>query len=186
MPFPSVGDDPERVVYDEHCVDVPPLAPAQVHNHSPALVPVPDAATDAVPAMQRLAVGADEEAFTVAIPHWPLVLAGVVTVTVQAFEVMLEPSDDLAVICAVPVDTPVTTPEELIVATAVLPDCQLTPWLVALKGSTVAVRGVVEPTTVEAVNGIVIPVTGVEAAAETVTVALAGVDEPPVPVQVSV
>ena len=66
-----------------------------------------------------------------------------VTVTVQV--AFFEPSCDVQVMVAEPVDLAVTTPEVETVATDVLLDDQLTALLVALEGETVAVRVAVFP-----------------------------------------
>ena len=60
------------------------------------------------------------------------------TVTVQVF--VKDPSTVLQVIVAVPCDTPVTTPEDETVATALLLDDHLTDVLLAFEGRTVALR----------------------------------------------
>ena len=67
-------------------------------------------------------------------------LPGVVAaVTVTAQVAVKLPSEVVAVMFAVPAATPVTNPLELTVAAPVLLEPQVTAWLVALVGATVAV-----------------------------------------------
>ena len=83
----------------------------------------------------------------------------VVTVTTQV--AVYPPSAVFTVIVAVPAATPVTTPDELTVATEVLLLVHVTLLLVALAGDTVAVSVVVEPAlTLTVVGDTVTPVTG--------------------------
>jgi hypothetical protein len=69
---------------------------------------------------------------------------GVVTVNVHVE--LLFPSTEATVITVVPAVLAVTNPEELTVAMFVLPDDQVTAWLVALLGATVTVSVSVAPT----------------------------------------
>jgi hypothetical protein len=87
-------------------------------------------------------------------------------------DVIFEPSVDLAVMLAEPAFRPVTTPAELTEATVPSLEIQFRILLLALAGVTVAVRGVVAPTVMEAVAGIVTWVTRTVGAAPTVTVQL--------------
>ncbi len=75
------------------------------------------------------------------------VTATVAFVTVTVHEAVLLPSDVVTVIDAVPAAFAVTTPLDETVATDVLFDDQVTPWLVALDGLTVALSAPVDPTT---------------------------------------
>ena len=69
---------------------------------------------------------------------------GVTTaVTVTAQVAVFAPSAVVTVIVADPAATPVTTPEELTVAAAVLFEVQVTYLFVAFEGETVATRDVV-------------------------------------------
>jgi hypothetical protein len=98
------------------------------------------------------------------------------TVAVQTFEVMFDPSEEVAVMDAEPAFTPVTTPAELTEATFESVECQVKVLLVALVGVTVAVRAIVPPIVTEAVAGIAIPVTATEAGG-----VLGEVESPPPP-----
>jgi hypothetical protein len=75
------------------------------------------------------------------------------TVTVQVLEVIADPSVDVAVICAVPVETPVTTPEALTAAMLGLLEVQLRAIFVALPGVMAGTIVVVDPTETETVAG---------------------------------
>ena len=91
-------------------------------------------------------------------------VAVAVTVTVQIFEVIFEPSVELAAMFAVPACTPVIAPDELTLTIVGLLDCHVSAGLVAFAGRTVAVSGVVNPILTVAVDGIVIDVTRMLAA----------------------
>ena len=84
-----------------------------------------------LPASTKAAVGRDICVTSV---------GGTVTVTVVALDVILLPSVDAAVICVDPGDMLVTTPDALTVATAVLLELQVRTGLLALLGSTAAVK----------------------------------------------
>ena len=74
---------------------------------------------------------------------------------------VLFPSAVVTVIVADPKATPVTRPVELTVATAVLPELQLTALFVAFAGDTVAVNCVVADGTIDTLAGLMeTPVTG--------------------------
>ncbi len=113
------------------------------------------------------------------IPMWFFVGSSAggmaLTVTVQVFEVILDPSVEAAVICAVPTATPVTAPDALTVAIEGSLEVQLSVWFVAFAGSTVAAIVAVEPTATVAVFGIVTLATGVLAAGFTVKLCETGV-----------
>jgi len=83
------------------------------------------------------------------------------------------PSTVLAVITALPKETPVTTPDASTVATDELLLLHVTVWS-AIEGSTVAVRESVPPTTVVTVVGVIVtPVAGVVTVTVQVAVILA-------------
>ena len=88
-------------------------------------------------------------------------------VTVTAHVAVLAPLCVVTVMVAEPAATAVTSPVVLTVAIDVLFDDQVTAWLVALEGETVAVSCCVAPATMEAVVGLT--VTPVTAIGETVT-----------------
>jgi hypothetical protein len=84
------------------------------------------------------------------------------------------------VIVALPADTPVTTPDELTVATALLLVLQVTDLFVALDGNTVAVSCCVPPTFNDAVVGDTLtPVTGTFTPVFTVTLLIDDVHRVP-------
>jgi len=87
-------------------------------------------------------------------------VGGTVTVTIQFPDLPL-PSVARAVIVAVPAATPVTTPDEFTVATAVLLLLQSSIRFVALDGRTVATRVVLAPTFTLAAAGNVTLVTNI-------------------------
>ena len=94
-------------------------------------------------------------------------------VTVMAALAVKLPLEVVTVIVAEPAAMPVTTPEELTVATDVLLEVQLTVLFDALEGKTVAASVVVLPAaTVAEVGERVTPVTGI-VVLETVTVVVA-------------
>ena len=90
-------------------------------------------------------------------------VTGTVTLLTVMFELAVKlPLWVVAVIKAVPLATPVTTPELLTVAMAVLLEDQVTVLLVAVEGATVAVRAEVPPTLTVAEVGVTeTPVTGI-------------------------
>jgi len=98
----------------------------------------------------------------------------------QIFEVIFVPSVETAVICAVPVDTPETMPDELTVATAGLLECQVSAGFEASPGRTIAVSAVVVPALTNAIVGKTICVTGIGGSVTETAAAFDTIPEPSV------